>query len=199
MSRSWNPDPVCPSVEVLKPRSSSVCLSRSWNPNPVYPYVKVLKPRSQIEIPNRFQKPVRFEKVSPRTRGPKNYSGPQSHTFTSLLIQFRVPSPNSRPIQVPSPNAQASNYLLGCLRSKSQTIKKNLARELGNAQVCGTAGVSIKLGRWRSPVSPWRPESRAINQALCHGWTGTRPVCFRGLSPTLARVPELGSLSPFSL
>jgi hypothetical protein len=34
VSRSWNPDPNCPSVEVLKPEvlKPSVRLSRSWNP-----------------------------------------------------------------------------------------------------------------------------------------------------------------------
>jgi len=32
------------------------------------------------------------------SRGPKNYSGPQSHTFTSLLTESRVLSPESRPI-----------------------------------------------------------------------------------------------------
>jgi hypothetical protein len=94
--------------------------------------IEVLKPRSLL-------------KLSPWTRGPKNYLKPQSHTFTSLLTEswvsraqklFRtsitnfyfftywVLSPESRPIQVPSPNTQASNYLLGCLRSKSRTIKK---------------------------------------------------------------------------
>ncbi len=46
--------------------------------------------------------------------------------------------------------------------------------------MCGTTGVNIKPGRWRSPVSPRRPGFRAINQALCHGWTGTGPVCFQG-------------------
>jgi hypothetical protein len=40
--------------------------------------IEVLKSRSLL-------------KLSPRTRGPKNYSGPQSHTFTSLLIESRVP------------------------------------------------------------------------------------------------------------
>jgi len=95
-------------------------------------FVEVLKPRSLL-------------KLSPWTRGPKNYLKPQSHTFTSLLTEswvsraqklfrtsitnfyfftYRVLSPESRPIQVPSPNTQASNYLLGCLRSKSRTVKK---------------------------------------------------------------------------
>ncbi len=40
-------------------------------------FVEVLKPRSLL-------------KLSPRTRGPKNYSGPQSHTFTSLVIESQV-------------------------------------------------------------------------------------------------------------
>ncbi len=39
--------------------------------------IEVLKPKSLL-------------KLSPWTRGPKNYSGPQSHTFTSLLIESRV-------------------------------------------------------------------------------------------------------------
>ncbi len=59
LSRSWNPDPVCSSVEVLKPRSHlfvcrgpktqipSVRLSRSWNP---CPSVEVLKPRSRLSV-----------------------------------------------------------------------------------------------------------------------------------------------------
>jgi hypothetical protein len=109
--------------------------------------VEVLKPRSLL-------------KLSPQSRGPKNY-----YFFT-----YWVPSPESRPIQVPSPNAQVS---------KTRTIKKTWPGR-GGAQVCGTAGVSIKPGWWRSPVSPRRPGSRAINQALCHGWTRIGPVCFRG-------------------
>jgi len=40
--------------------------------------LKVLKPRS-------------LSKLSLRTRGPKNYLGPQSHTFTSLLTESRGP------------------------------------------------------------------------------------------------------------
>jgi len=57
---------------ILHPRESYilkqiVCLS-----------VEVLKPRSLF-------------KLSSRTRGPKNYSRPQSHTFTSLLTESRVP------------------------------------------------------------------------------------------------------------
>jgi len=44
------------------------------------------------------------------------------------FFTYRVPNPESQQIQVPSPNTQASNYLLGCLRSKSRTVKKNLAR-----------------------------------------------------------------------
>jgi hypothetical protein len=62
LSRSWNPYPVCPSVEVLKPRSrlsvyrgletqiSSIHLSRSWNPNLVCPSIEVLKPRSRLSV-----------------------------------------------------------------------------------------------------------------------------------------------------
>jgi hypothetical protein len=57
----------------------------------------------------------------------------------------------------------------------------------------------IKSWRWRSPISPLRPGSWAINQALCYKWTRTGPVCFQGLSPTPTRVPELGRFSPFSL
>ncbi len=45
--------------------------------------------------------------------------------------------------------------------------------------MCGTAGVSIKSRWWRSPVSPRWPGSRAINQALCHGWTEQGP-CVSG-------------------
>jgi hypothetical protein len=44
-----------------------------------------------------------------------------------------------------------------------------------------------------------RHKSWAINQVLCHRWTETGLMCFQGLSPTLAQVPELDCLSPFSL
>ncbi len=86
------------------------------------------------------------------------------------FFTYRVPNPESRPIQVPSPNAHAS---------KTRTIKKNLARAEQHPSVWNRE-ISIKPGWWRNPVSPRRPRSRAINQALCHGWTGTWPVCFRG-------------------
>jgi hypothetical protein len=65
---------------------------------------------------------------SPESRGPDffTYRIPSPEGLTSLLTESRVPSPESQPIQVPSPNTQASNYLLGCLRSKSRTVKKKL-------------------------------------------------------------------------
>jgi hypothetical protein len=74
-----------------------------------------------------------------------NYSGPQSHSFTSLLTESRVPTNPGPKSQVPTPR-------LGCLRSKSRTVKKTW-RGPGGAQVCEIAGVSIKPGRWRSPIS----------------------------------------------
>jgi len=140
---------------ILHPRESYilkqiVCLS-------ICLFVEVLKPRSLL-------------KLSPRTRRPKNYSGPQSHTFISLLTESQVPraqklfrtsithfyfftyrvsspegpktiqdlnhtllllylpSPESWVLTNPGPNAQASNYLLRCLRSKSRMVKKSLVQ-----------------------------------------------------------------------
>ncbi len=61
---------------------------------------------------------------------------------------------------------------------------------LCGAQVCGTVRVSIKPGRWWSPISPRRFGSRAINQALCHGWIGTGPLCFRGYCRHRPRYPS---------
>jgi len=55
--------------------------------------VKVLKPWSLL-------------KLSPQSRGPKNYSGPQSHTFISLHIESRVLSPDQSRSQVPMPRLQ---------------------------------------------------------------------------------------------
>jgi hypothetical protein len=52
-------------------------------------FVEVLKPRSLL-------------KLSPQTRGPKNYSKPQSHTFISLLTKSQVLSPNQSGSQVPT-------------------------------------------------------------------------------------------------
>jgi len=58
--------------------------------------VEVLKPRSLL-------------KLSPQSRGPKNYSGPQSHTFTSLLTESRVLSPDQSRSQVPTPGFKDPN------------------------------------------------------------------------------------------
>jgi hypothetical protein len=52
--------------------------------------IEVLKPRSLL-------------KLSPQSRGPKNYSRPQSHTFTFLLTESRVLSPDQSRSQVPTP------------------------------------------------------------------------------------------------
>jgi hypothetical protein len=60
-------------------------------------YVEVLKPKSLL-------------KLSPRTWGPKNYSRPQSHTFTSLLTESRVLSPNQSRSQVPTPRLQITYW-----------------------------------------------------------------------------------------
>jgi hypothetical protein len=49
-------------------------------------------------------------KVSPQTRGPKNYSGPQLHTFTSLLTESRVLSPDQSRSQVPTPMLQITYW-----------------------------------------------------------------------------------------
>ncbi len=64
----------------------SVCLS-----------VEVLKPRSLL-------------KLSPETRGPKNYSEPQSHTFTFLRPESQVLSPNQSRSQVPTPKLQITYW-----------------------------------------------------------------------------------------
>jgi hypothetical protein len=69
----------------IKATMVSVCLSRSWNPDP--------------------KKNPYLLKVSPRTRGPKNYSRPQSHTFTSLLTESWVPTN-------PSPKSQRPSFKL---------------------------------------------------------------------------------------
>jgi hypothetical protein len=136
LSRFWNLDLVCPSVEVLKIRSS-VRLSRSWNPDLVCPSVEVLKPRSRMfvrrgletQIPNwdtqYIPEPPRFEKVSPRTRGPKNYSRLQSHTFTSLLTESRVLSPDQSRSQVSTPRLQITYW--GAYGQRAESLKKNLA------------------------------------------------------------------------
>jgi hypothetical protein len=121
VSRSWNPNFVCLSVEVLKPMSRlSVCrgletqipsvrLSRSWNPDPKLRY----------SIDSRTAKV--WKSVPPNSRAQKLFRTSITHFYFFTYW-------------VPSPNAQASNYLLGCLRSKSWTVKKNLAwagRRLG--------------------------------------------------------------------
>ncbi len=59
--------------------------------------VEVLKPKSLL-------------KLSPQSRGPKNYSGPQSHTFTSLLTESRVLSPDQSRSQVPTPRLQRPEW-----------------------------------------------------------------------------------------
>ncbi len=70
LSRSWNPDPVCPSVEVLKPRSQIECrgletqipcvrLSRSWNPYPKLRYLidsRTAKVWKSVPLNSRAQK-----------------------------------------------------------------------------------------------------------------------------------------------
>ncbi len=57
VSRSWNPDPNCPSVEVLKP---SVRLSRSWNPVSVSrgPETQVLRARHGRIVSDRHGYPL---------------------------------------------------------------------------------------------------------------------------------------------
>jgi hypothetical protein len=70
-------------------------------------YVEVLKPRSLL-------------KLSPRTWGPKKYSGLQSHIFTSLLTESRVskawllylPSLESWVATNPGPNSQHPGFKL---------------------------------------------------------------------------------------
>jgi hypothetical protein len=65
-----------------------------------------------------------FKTVPPNSRAQKLFKTSITHFY---FFTYRVPSPESQPIQVPSPNTQASNYLLGCLWSKSRMVKKNLA------------------------------------------------------------------------
>jgi hypothetical protein len=55
-------------------------------------------------------KPISLFKLSPRTRGPKNYSEPQSHTFTYLLTESRVLSPNQSRSQISTPKFQITYW-----------------------------------------------------------------------------------------
>jgi hypothetical protein len=80
---------------------------------------------------------ITFKTVPPNSRVQKLFRTSITHFY---FFTYQVPSPESRLIQVPSPNTQASNYLLGCLRSEPNGKKKP------GTQVCGTAGVSIKPG-----------------------------------------------------
>ncbi len=59
--------------------------------------VEVLKPRSLL-------------KLSPQSRGPKNYSRHQPHTFTSLLTESRVLNPDQSRSQVPTPRLQITYW-----------------------------------------------------------------------------------------
>jgi len=67
---------------------------------------------------------ITFKTIPPNSKAQKLFKTSITHFY---FFTYWVSSPKSRPIQVPSPNAQASNYLLGCLWSKSRTVKKNLA------------------------------------------------------------------------
>jgi hypothetical protein len=165
--------------------------------DPVYcSSIEVLKPRSQIEIPNRFQNRQGLKKCPPKLEGPKTI---QDLNHTLLLLYLS--SPESWVPTNLGPKSQRPSFklLTGVRTVKEPNVKKKSGMGRAVPKVCGTAGVSIKPGRWWSPISPRRLGSRAINQALCHRWTGTGPVCFWGLSPTPARVPELGCLFPFFL
>ncbi len=72
----------------------------------VYLSVQDLKPKSK-------KKPIPFKSVPPNSRAQKLF---RTSITNFYFFTYRVPSLESRPIQVPSPNARASNYLLGCLR-----------------------------------------------------------------------------------
>jgi len=163
----------------IKANVVSICLSVCAS------VCEVLKPRSLF-------------KLSPWTRGPKNYSRPQSHTFTSLLTESWVLNLESRPMQVPSPNTHASNYLLGCLRSKSRTVKKNLAQARRRLGVWNRENKYL-TGAVTKPGLPTKTRVPGHKPSSLPWMDRNRPVCFQGLSSTLARVPELGCLSPFSL
>jgi hypothetical protein len=131
-SRSWNQNPVYPSVEVLKPRSRLSIYRCPETQISVCPSVEVLKPRSRLsvcrgpktQIPSvrlsrswnpdpklKYPKDSRTAKVwksVPRTWGPKNYSGP--HIFTFLLTKSRVLSPDQSRSQVPTPRLQITYW-----------------------------------------------------------------------------------------
>jgi len=65
-------------------------------------------------------KPISLLKLSPRTRGRKNYLGPQSHTFISLLTESRVPSPES---QGPKNYSRPQSHTFTSLFTESRVSK----------------------------------------------------------------------------
>jgi len=73
---------------------------------------------------------ITFKTVPLNSRTQKLFKTSITHVY---FFTCRVSSPESQPIQVPSPNTQVSNYLLRCLRSKSRTVKKTW-RGPGGAQ-----------------------------------------------------------------
>jgi hypothetical protein len=82
-------------------------VSRSWNPDPVCPSVEVLKPRSQIETPNRIQKRQGLKKCPPELEGPKTIQD-LNHTLLFLYLL----SPESWVSTNPSPKSQCPGFKL---------------------------------------------------------------------------------------
>jgi hypothetical protein len=80
--------------------------------------LKVLKPRSLSKLSLRTRGPKNylgpqshtFTSLLTESRGLKNYSGLQSHTFTSLLTESRVLSPDQSRSQVPTPRLQITYW-----------------------------------------------------------------------------------------
>jgi hypothetical protein len=103
--------------------------------------------------------------------------------------------------QGPARQKQERGWLVVTVASMGGLGTGESLQVLCGAQVCGTAGVSIKLGQWRSLISPRRPGSRAINQALCHEWTETGPLCFQGCRRHRPKYPSsvVSLLSLYSL